>query len=246
VAAPPGLRTPARRVGRCAPRARGSRIRRGRAARGAGPLPYPPGLADVFALLLTEVERAPALPEPLEVRVCAPDAALDPIVRRASPRCREKRLHSRSRRDALHADGTDPGGCSAPLIGPRPARACARERRLVVVLEADTPFGRPAHRGVPPLAPSPRRDARRRPSAPRARGRARAPGAPGDRRRRALTLAPRAAGVAAAPRARLHAARSIPGRRAAHAARHADPVGHAPAAARRARGATRRGRPGVA
>ena len=47
-----------------------------------GLAPLPPGLADVHAALLAEIERAPSLPEPLALEIAAPDAALEPIVRR--------------------------------------------------------------------------------------------------------------------------------------------------------------------
>ena len=42
----------------------------------------PPGLADVFTALLLEIDRAPSLPEPLTIRLGAPDGAFDPVLLR--------------------------------------------------------------------------------------------------------------------------------------------------------------------
>jgi ATP-dependent helicase/nuclease subunit B len=43
--------------------------------------PVPPGLADVFAQLLRAIESGPS-PEPLTIRISAPGASLDPMIRR--------------------------------------------------------------------------------------------------------------------------------------------------------------------
>jgi ATP-dependent helicase/nuclease subunit B len=105
--------------------------------------PLPPGLGDVFALLVAEIERAPALPEPLAIRV-APAAALDECVRRAlaalaakgaavapieddAPSAPAETDLGRVQRALLSERG---GACGAPLANDG----------SVVVLEADSPL----------------------------------------------------------------------------------------------------------
>ncbi|HEX9052622.1 MAG TPA: hypothetical protein VF841_18995, partial [Anaeromyxobacter sp.] len=51
-------------------------------AGGAGLPPLLPGAEDVLAALAAEIERAPSLPEPLAIRVAAPEPSLDPVLRR--------------------------------------------------------------------------------------------------------------------------------------------------------------------
>ncbi len=104
----------------------------------------PPGLADVFAVLLAEIERASSLPEPLAIRIASTDAAFDPIVRRIL--------------DVLVAKGAMVEGAGAEIPSAPEATDLGRLQRAllsggggetgqalvgdgtVLVLEADTPL----------------------------------------------------------------------------------------------------------
>ncbi|HYG70282.1 MAG TPA: hypothetical protein VD838_21575, partial [Anaeromyxobacteraceae bacterium] len=104
--------------------------------------PLPPGLADVLADLLAEIERTEALPEPLAIEVAAPDVAFDPIVRRV--------LAALARKSAAVApaapprasapESSDLGRLQRALLASaagKPGPALAGDGS-VVVLEADT------------------------------------------------------------------------------------------------------------
>jgi ATP-dependent helicase/nuclease subunit B len=105
--------------------------------------PLPPGLADVFALLLAEIERAAALPEPLAIGV-APAAALDECVRRALAALAAKDAAVAPLEDDAPAAPaeTDLGRVQRALLSER-GGACGpalANDGSVVVLEADSPL----------------------------------------------------------------------------------------------------------
>lgn len=104
--------------------------------------PVPPGLADVFAALLAEVERTDALPEPLAIRVAAPEAALDPILRRvlAALARRGAAIEPVAAELPAAPEGTDLGRLQRALLASAaggPAATLAGDGS-VLVLEADT------------------------------------------------------------------------------------------------------------
>jgi len=106
--------------------------------------PIPVGLPDVFALLLAEIERAPSVPERLAIRVAAPDAAFDPILRRVLDALHTKgvTVERAETETAAAAATTDLGRLQRALLssnGGKPGPALAGDGS-VLVLEADTPL----------------------------------------------------------------------------------------------------------
>lgn len=103
-----------------------------------------PGLADVFAALLHEVERTPVLAERLEIHVAAPKAALDAIVHRTLVALAAKGASIAQADDEVpqaprHADL---GRLQRALLGPaagEPRTSLANDGSLIC-LEADTPL----------------------------------------------------------------------------------------------------------
>ena len=105
--------------------------------------PVAPGLADVYAQLLTAVEAAP-LPEPIAIRVVAGDASLDPIVRRVlvALALRGATVDESESDEASASETTDLGRLQRALLassGGEPAPALSNDG-TVLVLEADSPF----------------------------------------------------------------------------------------------------------
>jgi hypothetical protein len=106
--------------------------------------PLPPGLGDVFAALLAEIERAASLPEPLAIRVSAPDMAFEPIVRRVVDALASKgaKVERAPAEVPAAPEATDLGRLQRALLtagGGEPAAALAGDG-TVLVLEADTPL----------------------------------------------------------------------------------------------------------
>ncbi len=104
----------------------------------------PPGLADLLALLLAEIERAPSVPEPLSIRVAAPDAAFDPLLLRLLAALVAKGATvERPGAEAPAAPATtDLGRLQRALVSSgkaEPGPALAGDGS-VLVLEADTPL----------------------------------------------------------------------------------------------------------
>jgi ATP-dependent helicase/nuclease subunit B len=106
--------------------------------------PLPPGVPDLFWSLASDIERAASVPEPLAIRIVAPDGAFDPIVRRV--------LSALATRGATvtRADDETPASSAASDLGRlqrallssaagNPAPALVGDGS-VLVLEADTPL----------------------------------------------------------------------------------------------------------
>jgi ATP-dependent helicase/nuclease subunit B len=105
--------------------------------------PIPPGLEDVLAALAAEIERSPSVPEPLAIRVAAPDAALDAVVLRvltALAACGARVEHAGDEDAPVAPEASDLGRLQRALVatgGGDPGRALGGDG-TVLVLEADT------------------------------------------------------------------------------------------------------------
>lgn len=104
----------------------------------------PPGLADVLASILAEVERSPGLPEPLTVRLLADEAAFDPVLRAvlAALAARGAALSTAPAEAARAPASTDLGRLQRALLSSaagKPGPPLAGDG-TVLVLEADTPL----------------------------------------------------------------------------------------------------------
>jgi ATP-dependent helicase/nuclease subunit B len=109
-----------------------------------GLAPTPPGAADVFWSIVAELEREPTLPEPLAIRISAPDAAFDPILLRVlSGLAARGAIVTRSDEETPAAPAaTDLGRLQRALLSSAagtPGPALAGDGS-VLVFEADTPL----------------------------------------------------------------------------------------------------------
>lgn len=108
-----------------------------------GLLPVPPGLADLLATLLVEIERSPELPEPFTLRLLAEEASFDPVVRAVLGRLAARGATVVPAGDEAPGapPSTDLGRLQRALLSSvkEPGPALAGDGS-VLVLEADTPL----------------------------------------------------------------------------------------------------------